>query len=165
LLCQAEPRTLKYLRTDTRRLSFDGGSVDFPAEWRDLKSDDASRFVARSPDDKTQATVSVFSFAQDLDETRARDEFNRVVALRMQAEQKGGGAGLVLSQPDFQGPHNGMITATYRGKEDSGRYFRARIAMRNGVCVIVYIEMIDGNVADLDEVSGDIFGSISIQGR
>ena len=143
-----------------RRLSFKGGSIALPADWRERKSDDASRFVARSPDDKMQITVSALCFAQGLDEARVRDQFNRVVALRIEAEQKGGGAGLIVTPPDFQGAHEGIVTATYGGKEDSGRYFRARLAMRYGVCVILYVEMIGGNETDLDKLSNSIFSSV-----
>jgi hypothetical protein len=146
-----------------RVLLFTGGSVVIPAGWQRIKSDDETRIVVRAPDDQTQVTVSPMYFEPFPDKMLSRERFNRLLALRLDGERKFGGDQVTVRDPVLRDLHDGTMTAPFEGSEGSSRRFAARLAMKGGVLLTVYIEAIGGGQQSMSGIAAMVFDSISLR--
>ena len=144
------------------RATFEGGSIAFPPGWKQVGDGDAERFVVRAPDDMLQATVSAFYFAVEHDKQKDLDTFRRMLEHRLRAEREASSADLVLSTPAYSDLSDGTMVATYKGTETNSRRFAAKLVMRDGTFIAVYLEAIGSGQRRFDEASATIFESLSV---
>jgi hypothetical protein len=156
--------TSQKLETPSLRLSFDGGSVSFPTDWRRIQGTSKDPAVLRAPDGQIQATVSVIYESPAADPIDQRELFKKVVEARMRAERQVAGSRVVLSEAAFKQPADGSLYATYNGREGVTRRFSAAVVMQRGIVVVVYVEAIGNRQTDLPTVADKIFATISVGG-
>jgi len=84
-----------------RIISFKGGSIAFPLNSKNIKSTATGLLIVQSPDGQIQVSVTVTYFRPSADQKQNHEMFERVVALRMDAERKTGD-GVTMANLNFK---------------------------------------------------------------
>jgi hypothetical protein len=148
-----------------QNLVFDGGMMGIPSGWKKISAGNKDPFVTRSPDSKIQATISVMNTRRRAAEPLSKDDFQRIAAMRAQAERRASSPDAAIGTPYIVELSDGTVIATFEGQDPPDKLTKTRMATRNGTLVTVYLEMIGDRKPRLDSLSRDMFASISIQGN
>ncbi|WP_288006786.1 hypothetical protein [Acidiphilium sp.] len=88
---------------------------------------------------------------------------DRFLAHRRKSELcLGEGTEIVLGEPVVIDRGEGILSASYAGRESNGRQFMAKIALNEGTLAVVYLERVDQDAMPIEDVARPLFGSVVV---
>ncbi len=68
----------------------------------------------------------------------------------------------MLGEPIVVDRGEGILSASYAGRESNGRQFMAKIALNEGTLAVVYLERVDEDAIPIEDVARPLFRSVVV---